>query len=199
MGGLAQQVAEAASRALSHQKSPGASQQVNEPGVITLVTTPVAGWYPMLAAAFREAPPPYVPVRGIAEVITAAAAVPPALDATGTITRGFVRWIQGLSPSGRSPLLTEAEIGGLWIDSVVEALLPAFGQHPRRKIRVAGIGVPQAGPADSCYLLSSVVSATVTWRPRRRLRRSQDWAFAQWLLISATGDLIGGGIKKTSP
>jgi hypothetical protein len=196
--GLAGQVAGAACQALAAHRPGGTSQQADGPGVITLVTTPVAGWYPMLAAALLEAAPQsHVPVRGIADVITAAAAVPPALDAMEEISRGFMRRIR-VSFSERSPLLAEAELGGLWLDSVAEALLRSSQQQPRPTIRVAGIGVSQAQP-DGCYFLMATASATLTWQPHRRLRKSPDVALAQWLLMTSKGDVIGGGIEKTSP
>ena len=188
IGGLAQQVAGAADQALL----------AHNPEAVTLITTPVAGWYPMLAAALLQtAPPSHVPVRGITDVITAAAAVPPALGAMGPMAHGLARWIRSLSFSERSPLLTEAELGGLWLDAVVSAMLQPGPQQRRRKIRVVGLG--RAQPVDSFYLLSVTAAASLIWRPRRWFRKSPDAALAQWLLMTADGDVLGGGIEKRSP
>jgi hypothetical protein len=194
---LAHQIADEARHVLAVPTSTDIGQQSTRPETVTLVTVPMAGWYPVLAAAVPDTVPrPHVPVRGITDVVTAAAAVPPALDAIGTIAHGFARWMPGLSPSGRSPLLTEADIGGLWLDSLVQALRQ---QLPRRTIRAAGIGPPQLGSADGCYLISAAVSATLAWRPRRRLRKSRDWALANWLIVDTDGHLIGGGVTHSWP
>lgn len=194
--GLAQQVADAASQALPAYR-PADSSQVH-PGVITVITTPVASWYSVLATALLEtAPQSHVPVRGALEALAAVAAFPPAVDATGNIARGLTRRIHGPSSFGRNPLFTEAELSGLWLSAVVEALLQTDQQHPRRNIRVAGIGVPP--PDNSCYLLAAAVSVTLIWRPQRLLRNPPDAALGQWLLISATGDVLGGGIEKITP
>jgi hypothetical protein len=196
---LAQQIAKKTGAALSAPDTAEGGEHAAHPEVITLIATPVASWYPVLAAALAESvPKSHVPVRGVTDIITAAAAVPPALDAMGAMTRGFARRVHGLSPSGRSPLIAEAELGGLWLNAVVAALRePGL---PRRYIRVTGLGLPQADPVDSCYLLCAAVPTTLMWRPRRWLRKkNQNTALAQWMLISAAGNVIAGGVTASSP
>jgi hypothetical protein len=180
---LARQVAAAACQALPTDQ---------EHGALTVVTTPLAGWYPLAAAIFETVPQP--PVQGVTDVVTAFAAVPPAVAALGPITSGFRRWVQTISFGGHSQLITEAELGGLWLDSVLAALVLPAKPAPRRDIHVAGLGAPAGNRNIDYYLVTSVLSATLIWRPRRWSRKAQDVALAQWLVTSARGHVIGAGI-----
>jgi hypothetical protein len=182
---LAGQVAAAACQALPAEQ---------EHGTLTVVTTPEAGWFRLAATVLETFPQP--PVQGVTDVVTAFAAVPPAVAALGPITSGFRRWVQTISFGGHSQLITEAELGGLWLDSVVAALVPPAQRSPRRDIHIAGVGAPAGNRNIDYYLVTSVLSATLIWRPRRWSRKAQDVALAQWLLTSARGHVIGAGIAS---
>lgn len=195
---LAEQIARQTGEALSARSIGDGRQRATSRKVLTLVATPVASWYPILAALMASEPESHVPVRGATEIATVALAVPPALDAMSTMTRGFARRLHGFSSSGRSPAVAEAELGGVWLNAMIEALRQSTQPHPRWDIRVAGLGIP-GRESDGCYLLSAAVSSTLMWRPRRRPGQHHDTALAQWLLIDAEGSVGGAGIAASPP
>jgi hypothetical protein len=103
-------------------------------------------------------------------------------------------------------LIAEAELGGLWLDLVVAELvrltepsqLRTTEPSPRLDIYVAGLGAPPANRNIDYYLVTSVLSATLTWRPHRWFRKAQGVALAQWLLTSSRGQVIGAGIVSNT-